>query len=90
MLHFDANHIKIGYLVTVNVKEIVNFKNNMKRKNLNTVFAKYLKNNISNIRLNPLDHVTCLTLLIYQTTNYQDSWRCVFYFFYFSLCSEIK
>ena len=41
MLHFDANPIKIGYLVTQLYEKFVNAKiNNIKLNNLNTVFAK--------------------------------------------------
>ena len=57
MLHFDANPIIIGYLVT-ELEEFVNAKNNVKQRNLITVFAN-LKNNMADIRLIPLDHVTC-------------------------------
>ena len=38
-------------------EEFVNAKNNIKQRNLNTCFCQYLKNNIANIRLIPLDHV---------------------------------
>ena len=33
-------------------------KNNTKQRDLNTVFYQYLKNNIANIQLIPLNHVT--------------------------------
>ena len=55
MLHFDANPITIGYLVTEFYEGFYNAKNNIKQRDLNTVF---LKNNIPDIRLIPLDHVT--------------------------------
>ena len=41
-----------------NYEEFVNAKNNIKKRNWNTVFSQYLKTNIADIRLIPLDHVT--------------------------------
>ena len=43
MLHFNANPNTIGYLVTEYYEEFGNAKNNMKQKNLNTVFANISK-----------------------------------------------
>ena len=49
-----------------------NAKNNIKQRNLNPVFHQYLKNNISDIRLIPLDHVTYA--VVGFTLNYSLSW----------------
>ena len=71
MLHFDANSIKIGYLVT-ELWRICQCKQ-YKQKNLNTVNVKHLKNNISDIRLISLDHVTFIQCNLYHHSNYIES-----------------
>ena len=43
MLRFDANPTTIGYLVTDSYDKFVNAKNNIKQRNLNTVFANISK-----------------------------------------------
>ena len=40
-----------------------NAKDNIKQRNLNTVFWQYLKYNMADIRLIPLDHVTLMSLV---------------------------
>ena len=58
MLHLDANPISIRYLVQ-SYDGLVNAKNNInKTKGFEHCFCQYLKNNIADIRLIPLDHVT--------------------------------
>ena len=42
MLYFDAHPITIGYLVT-DYEEFFNAKNNIKQRNLNTIFANISK-----------------------------------------------
>ena len=56
MLHFDANPTKLDICIQ-SYEEFVNAKNNLKQNNLKTVFCQYLKNNVFDIRLIPLDHV---------------------------------
>ena len=59
ILHFDANPITFGYLV----EGFVNAKKEFEHR-----FCQYLKNNIANIRLIPLDHVTYNEYLTYIYT----------------------
>ena len=54
MLHFDANPIKIGYLVMKNLSMLKQYQT----KESEHCFCLYLKDYISDIRLIPLDHVT--------------------------------
>ena len=57
MLHFDANPIRIGDLVT-ELWAIYQYYKQYKIKEFDFFLSQYLKNNISDIRLIPLDHVT--------------------------------
>ena len=60
MLHFDANPITMDIWLQ-SYEGFNNAKNNMKQRNLNEhCFCQYLKNNIPDIRLIPLDHVYVL------------------------------
>ena len=58
MLHFNANPITIGNLVIQSYEEVVKAKNKNKTKTFEHCFCQNLKNNIADIRLIPLDHVT--------------------------------
>ena len=58
MLHFDPNPITIGFIWLQSYEEFVNAKNNIKTKEFEHCFCQYLKNNMADIRLIPLDHVT--------------------------------
>ena len=50
-----------------------NVKNNMKQKEFEHCFCRYLKNNIPDIRLIPLDHVTydivvcCMVMILMKS-----------------------
>ena len=55
MLCFDPIPIQIEYLITSD-----NAENNIKQKNVLPFLCQYLKSNISDIRLIPLEHVTNL------------------------------
>ena len=57
MLHFDANPITIEYLVTLITSNLLLLKQ-YKTKEFRTFLCQYLQNNISDIRIIPLDHVT--------------------------------
>ena len=57
MLHFDASPITIGYLVT-ELWSIWQCQKQYKTKEFEHCFCQYFKNNIADIRLIPLDHVT--------------------------------
>ena len=56
LLHFDANPITIEYLVTELWRFF--FLKQCKTKKFEHYFRQYLKNNMADIRLIPLDHVT--------------------------------
>ena len=43
MLHFDVNPIEIGYLVLQSCEGLVDAKNNVNKKDLNTDFANITK-----------------------------------------------
>ena len=58
MLHFNANPIRIGYLVT-ELWAIYKRWKQYKTKEFECFLCLYLKNNICDIRLIPFDHVTC-------------------------------
>ena len=58
MLHFDANPIYNLDIWLQSYEEFVDAKNNIKQKELEHCFCQYLKTNIADIRLIPLDHVT--------------------------------
>ena len=61
MLHFDANPITIEYLVTEFNERFVNAKNNIKQRNLNTVFANISKKTLptSDSFLLIMSHIDC-------------------------------
>ena len=60
MLYFDANPIRTKYLVTEFHEQFDHCWNNIKQKEFELFLCQNLKNNICDIRLIPLDHVTYL------------------------------
>ena len=56
MLHFDPNPYKLDIWLQ-SYEEFANDKNNIKTP-FEHCFCQYLKNNMADIRLIPLDHVT--------------------------------
>ena len=59
MLHLYANPIRIGYPVTY-VWAIHQYRRQYKTKEFEPFLCQYHKNNICDIRLVPLDHVTII------------------------------
>ena len=73
MLHFNANPITIGYLVT-ELWAIYKRWKQYKSKEFECFLCLYLKCNICDIRLIPLDHVTYMIIHFIYMTEVHKLW----------------